>query len=108
MGDVRISSYNQQGGITAQNVHVGGPARHLDEDVKRQIREMIPKEQKVVVSAALGDGESFVFAQEIKDYMGAAGYDVDGVNQSVWMPPIKGQAINNQSNPWQINIGHHP
>lgn len=108
MTDVRITSINQSGGITAQNVHLGGLARHLTEENKSQIRTLIPKKQKVAVCAALGDGESYSYAQEVKDFLHAEGYDVEGVNQCVWMPAIKGQGIVNSKEPWEIQIGHHP
>lgn len=108
MGDVKITSYNQSGGITAQNVNIGAQQRRLDDANRRQLLSLIPKSQKVVVSGALGDGESCSYAQEIMDYLVGQGYEVEGVNQCVWMPPVKGQGIVNGKDPWEIQIGHHP
>jgi hypothetical protein len=108
MSDVNITSYNQSGGITAQNVNLGIVPRRLDDNGRSQIRSLIPKSKKVVVSAALGDGEACQLAAEVFAFMKADGWDVEGVNQSIWMPPIRGQQINNQVDPWQMNIGHHP
>lgn len=108
MGDVRITSYNQQGGITAQNVNIGAVARHINDGLRRQITQMIPRTQKVVVSAALGDGEAYQLAHEIMVFMQQQGYSVEGINQSVWMPPIEGLALNNAAEPWEFNVGHRP
>ena len=103
-----IISFNQHGGITAQNVFVGSTGRRLDDGLKQQILSGIPKTKKVVVSGALGDGESTTFAHEIMTFMQSQGYTVEGVNQSVWMPPIMGIGVNNSTDPWQLNVGHNP
>lgn len=108
MADVNITSYNQLGGITAQNVHIGAPQRHVDGGLKQQIREMIPKEQKVVVMGTMGDGESLGFAQEVLDYMTEAGFNVEGLTQAVWTKPLRGQALVKDKEPWELQVFHHP
>jgi len=90
-----VSSTNQSGGITAGVVNVGPKPRQVDAGLISKLQQMLPdKTKKVTVTSVMGDGEAFDFATQIKDVLVKQGYDVNGVNQSVFTVPIIGQQFN--------------
>ncbi|MFH1829502.1 MAG: hypothetical protein ABH871_01830 [Pseudomonadota bacterium] len=90
-----VSSTNQSGGITAGVVNVGPQTRKVDARLVSQLLQMLPDKTKTVtVTSVMGDGEAFGFATQIKAVLENQGYDVNGVNQSVFSGPIKGQQFN--------------
>lgn len=90
-----VSSTNQHGGITAGFVNVGAQPRQVDARLRSRLQEMLPDKTKTVtVVSVMGDGEAFGFATQIKDFLTNQGYDVKGVNQSVFTAPVMGQQFN--------------
>jgi hypothetical protein len=64
------------GGVTANQLQ-----RHLDDSKRVFFRERISKDKLIKVSAASGDRESLIYAQEIYDWLRKEGYRTeDGVN----------------------------
>lgn len=89
---VNITSINQSGGITAQNVNIN-TGRILDDKLKEQLKEKVKNNKTVNITSILGDSESYVFATKIKEYLESLGIKVDGVNQAVYNKPVYGQSI---------------
>lgn len=103
-----ITSHNQQGGITAGQVFISGGQRRLTSGDGVQLLQVLAKEVPVEISAALGDGEAYAYAAEIKDFLLGNGYKVEGVNQAVWAPPITGANVIIGETPRKIQIGSKP
>lgn len=92
---VSVTSYNQQGGITAQEVNIGQQPRSLTFENKNfleSLSEINPSKQ-ITIECVLGDGEAFQFANEIKSYLESLGWNVNGVDQAVYSIPVIGQTI---------------
>ena len=104
-----ITSINQTGGITAHTVNLGPTARQMSDQLGQQLKQHIPTDKKVTVTAVLGDGEAFGFANQILQWMKSNGYrDVAGVDQSVFTQPVSGQNINAKPDGFEIIIGTKP
>lgn len=88
--NVNINTSFQNGD---NNVHIGAQERHLNLNVQNQLSGLIPKGKKVDLTCILGDGEGYNFATEIKNFLEAEGYKVNGVNQSVFSGPVNGQIL---------------
>lgn len=88
-----VTSFSQSGGITAHTVNLGSPPRHLDDDLRQQLDELLPKRAKVNVRAIWGDQEAFQFACEIKDHIAATKRSVTGVDQVMLDRPFFGQQL---------------
>jgi hypothetical protein len=87
-----VTSHSQQGGITAGVVNVGPQPRRLDLAHRNQLAQLLPdKSRTVTIECVMGDSESFTFATEIKDYLKAQGYSVNGIDQVVFAAPVLGQ-----------------
>lgn len=90
-----VSSTNQRGGITTGVVNVGAQPRQVNAILRGQLQQMLPDKTKTItVTSVMGDGEAFSFATQIKDFFVSQGYDVNGVNQSVFSGPVMGQQFN--------------
>ena len=101
-----VRSFNQQGGITAGEVNIGPQPRNLNSDLQKQLRSHLPSGKKVTVTAVMGDGEAFQFAQQVKEFLVSQGYDVSGVDQAVYAQPVMGQNIERRSDDeYQVIIG---
>jgi hypothetical protein len=100
-----VTSHNQSGGITAGTVNIGTPpARQMTQQMEAQLRQLVPTSNKVTVTAVMGDGEAFAFAQEITSWLRANGWaQVEGVNQAVFSQPVFNQSVDN-SKPGEIGI----
>ena len=99
-----VMSVGQQGGITAGVVNVGPQARNIDDDVRRQLAELLPdKSRMVTITSVLGDGEAYSFATQIEDYLASEGYEINGVNQAVFDGVVPPQQINLDA--YEITIG---
>ena len=101
----KVTSVNQQGGITAGQVNIAPPARQLDANGKSQLVEHLPKSKKVTVTSVMGDGEAHQFATQIKAFLEDEGYDVEGVNQAIYTAPVQGQVIQPTENGIGVIIG---
>jgi hypothetical protein len=90
-----VTSFNQQGGITAGQINLGKQERHVSAQFKASLAPHLPKdkEKEIVVSSTLGDTEARQFAEEIKQYLEDEGYKVLGVNEVVRKRLVIGQEI---------------
>lgn len=103
-----VTSYNQTGGITAGQVFVGNPNRHLDEGLRQQLRAALPRDKRVTVIAVMGDGEAFQFADEVKRFLESENYNVSGVDQGVFSGPVIGQGVQPRGDGFEVVIGTRP
>ncbi|HWA10064.1 MAG TPA: hypothetical protein VG838_11485 [Opitutaceae bacterium] len=103
--NVNVTSINQSGGITAQNVNLGVPPRQIDAGLASQIVSIMGGNKKANVAAALGDAEAYQFAAKVKDFLSNKGFEVDGVDQAVWMPPVMGQAAHVKDGTVYFQVG---
>ena len=104
---VNVTSHNQNGGITANQVNIGAIPRKLDNNIQNQLLGFLQdKNERIEISSILGDPESFEFASQINNFLKSQGYlSVDGVNQSVYTKPVVGQFLNRDSTGVKILIG---
>jgi hypothetical protein len=104
---INITSYNQMGGITAQNVTVGKPPRKFDEQGKAFMLTNVPKSAKVIVKHNMGDGEGQRYANEIFDWLKANGYQNTDCHQCVFagQPPTGQGVISNKDGSFDILVG---
>lgn len=77
-----VTSNNQQGGITAGQVNIGIPRRHLTDNLRNQLEEF--KDKKINITTAFGDNEAITFGYEIKDYLFQNGFDVASFGQTMF------------------------
>ena len=105
--NVNINTNFQTGN---NNVQIGPQKRHLNLDVQNQLSSLIPSGKDVDLTCVLGDGEGYIFATEIKKFLESKGYKVNGVNQSIFSGPVKGQILEQPkdgNNTYKIIIGHN-
>lgn len=103
-----VQSFNQSGGITAGQVNIGSQPRQLNDNLRGQLRNALPRDKKVAVVSVMGDGEAFKFADEIKRFLEADGYNVSGVDQAVYTGPVVGQNIQSRGDGLEVVIGTLP
>ncbi len=103
--NVYVTSYDQKGGITANQVNIGNQPRTLTPELKTQLDQLLQvnKNKEIRITAVLGDGEAFQFANQIKAYLESKGWKVSGVDQAVYSNPVMGQTINPEAT--EIIIG---
>lgn len=99
--DQSVTSYNQQGGITAHSVVIGPQQRNLDlpafSELKSQILSQLPRDKDITVMAILGDTESITFAQQIHSFLKNNSFKLkepSGISQGVFTSPVKGLQFN--------------
>lgn len=104
---VNVTSNNQSGGITANQVNIGSIPRNLDVNTERQLLSFLnSKNERIDINSVMGDAESFQFANQINDFLKSQGFTkVDGVSQSVFTKPVVGQFMNRDSSGVKILIG---
>ncbi|NCI47437.1 hypothetical protein [Sediminibacterium soli] len=104
---VNVTSNNQLGGITANQVTVGAVPRKVDYNEQSQLVSLLPeKNEKIKVTCIMGSSEAFEFANEIVDFLKSRGYTkVDGVNQAMYSKPVVGKFLNRDSAGVEIIIG---
>ncbi len=93
-----VASYNQQGGITAGEVNIGSLPRVFTQEVAVKLDSVLSeikadKKKTITVICAMGDSESYNFAEQIKKYLEETGWSVRGITQAVRNKPIKGVAV---------------
>ena len=64
------------------------------------------KNNKVILTTILGDSEAFQFTLEIKEVFEAAGWKVDGINQSVYNNPMIGVFIGVKSEKYPSRVNN--
>ncbi len=104
---VNVTSHNQQGGITANQVNIGLPPRLLTLSLQNQLLSYLQsKTEPIDITSIMGDSESFKFANEINSFLKSQGYiSVGSVAQSVFNKPMVGQFIDRDSSGVKIVIG---
>jgi hypothetical protein len=104
---VNVTSNNQSGGITANQVNIGAIPRNLDDKTQNQLLTIIKKKDEPIdISSVMGDAEAFRYANQINDFLKTQGYSkVDGVSQAIFSKPIIGQFIEKDSIGVKIIIG---
>lgn len=103
--NIHVTSYDQSGGITANQVNIGNQPRTLTPELKTRLDQVlqINKNREIRITAVMGDGEAFQFADQIKEYLESEGWKVSGVDQAVYNKPVIGQTINPEAT--EIIIG---
>lgn len=96
------------GGITAGQVNLGPTPRHLTDQLRDQLRQLIVEraDAPISVTSVMGDGEAYGFALEIKEFLEAEGHSVEGVDQAVYTGKVVGQSINPEDERIDFTIGH--
>ncbi len=106
---VNISSTNQTGGITAQNVNVTTKPqpRKLNDYTRNQLISYLNnKSEKIDISCIMNDHEAFDYANEIENFLLENGYtNINGGNQAVFSKPFKGQEVFRTNSGVKISIG---
>jgi hypothetical protein len=104
---VNVTSNNQSGGITANQVNIGAIPRNLDDKTQNELLTIIKKKDEPIdISSVMGDAEAFRYANQINDFLKTQGYSkVDGVSQAIFSKPIIGQFIEKDSIGVKIIIG---
>ncbi|MBI1866619.1 MAG: hypothetical protein HY005_02600 [Candidatus Staskawiczbacteria bacterium] len=101
--------FNQNNVFGPNNVNINNfvkPKRSVDDGVKRQLKEKLEINEKVIIIASLGDSEAINFGYELKSYLDSQGYSVEGVNQAIWSTQLKGQNLfKNKNGHWELRIG---
>lgn len=70
-----VTSYGQTGGITAHTVNVARrPPRSLEDGMKAELLQKVPRDKPVSVEAVLGDQEAIHLAQHIMLFLRESGY----------------------------------
>jgi hypothetical protein len=108
---INVTSNNQTGGITANEVNIGKikKSRHLENENKKYILNFIPdKNESVKILFLVNDNEGYVFAKEIYDFLIQNNYK--NVNKFITpfmsSQPVIGQYINrNEKKEVEIKIG---
>ena len=92
---IQVTSYNQQGGITAYQVVLERGDRILTDPVANQLESVLSQESfnTIDLVAVWGDQEAFRFASQINNYLTDQGYNVKGVSQAAFSQPVQGQIV---------------
>lgn len=79
---VNVTSNNQQGGITANQVNIGSISRKFDDNWKKSTLSLLPnKNEKIVVGGIGSDQDSMDFASALFEFLVSQGYtNLQGVN----------------------------
>lgn len=107
-GNVYVTSHNQSGGITAQNVHINPKSQRVMGDVmKQELLREIPRNKRVVVWSSNGSQESHVLATEIFLFLKVNGFQVfgDGAYQQVWPIPLHGVQLREEGDNYNVEVG---
>lgn len=104
---VNVTSNNQFGGITANQVNIGAVPRKIDLTLTNQLLVFAQnKDESIDITSVMGDQEAYQFATEIKNFLLSQGYKkVDGVNQALFNQPVIGQFLNRENSGIKILIG---
>jgi hypothetical protein len=97
-----VTSYGQQGGITAHTVNVGPQPRNLETTwgapLKAQILSQLPRDKEITVLALMGDAETSNLALQIHAFLKANGFKLkeDGISHGMFTVPPHGLNFNPQ------------
>jgi hypothetical protein len=105
-----ITSNDQHGGFTGIANFKEQP-RQMNKAIGNSIKQNIPLNATIQITSIIGDEESHRYATQIFNWMKNNGYDNlkdKNLRQSVFTTPFYGQeAVKNNDNSWNINIGSH-
>lgn len=107
-GNVYVTSHNQSGGITAQNVHVNTPTqRVMGESLKAGLLNAVPKNKLVVVWGTMGNHESYVLASEIYAFLKKNGFQLfgDSAQQQMFITPLHGIRVREEEQSFNVEVG---
>jgi hypothetical protein len=101
-------SYNQQGGITANNVYVNSNKANFPPGNQKQLLSMLPnKHYKIEVNAIMGNSISLDLAKQISAFLKQSGYKTDGyVGQFMRSPEIYGVLVDTAGGKYKIDVGY--
>lgn len=87
-----VTSHQQSGGITAHTVNVAPPTRSFKSHDLTDLKTFLAQfgGTPVTVTCGFGDGEAAHFAEEVKELLLAAGWQVTGVDHVLRTPPPPG------------------
>lgn len=105
---INVSSTNQSGGITANQVIVGDIPRKIDQKLRNFLLENLTaiKKKALTVESISGDIESSNLADEIIEFLQQNGFNVECRRQSQFLRPVKGVFLN--PNDSLILVGSKP
>jgi hypothetical protein len=99
------ASFSQSGGITAGQIMLGQPSRHIDDRLRDEIKSKIPIDRKVSIEVIQGDQEAFQYATEIHDFLERQRYDVMKISTVSCDKPQFGQGLVTGTDPTVLRIG---
>lgn len=90
-------------------VNIGTQKRNFDDISKLQLKNMIGKNDKILIMAVMNDPEASLFAETVKKYLVTEGYSVEGVNYAIWPFPVNGLHVNeiDENGKRDVIIGHN-
>lgn len=102
---INVSSSNQSGGITANNVVIGKTSRTLTQLDKESLLTL-NKDQEIDVIVVDGDPEAFQYANETLNFLISSGYkNVEGLTKIMFAKPVTGKYITKKGEKMEIFIG---
>ncbi|KRQ03498.1 hypothetical protein [Bradyrhizobium manausense] len=107
-GNVYVTSHNQSGGITAQNVHVNTPVqRVMGDNLKSGLLKAVPRNKRVVVWSSMGSQEAHVLANEIFAFLRSSGFPVFGnsAHQQMFVTPLHGIRLREEGENFNVEVG---
>lgn len=109
--NIRVTSYFQKGGVTANNVFFEKPQRKLSNQIGQELISKLSKDKmkRIDIICVMGDTEAFIFGNEIADYLRLNGYNYITIGQGTFPKPVLGQRIiQKDQQPIRIIIGSNP
>lgn len=107
-GNVYVTSHNQSGGITAQNVHVNTPTQRVMGDIlKAGLLNAVPKNKLVIVWGTMGNHESYVLASEIFGFLKENNFQLYGncAQQQMFITPLRGIRVYEKDEKFNVEVG---
>lgn len=107
-GNVYVTSHNQSGGITAQNVHVNARMqRVMSDNLKSDLLNAVPRNKRVVVWSSMGSQEAHMLATEIFAFLRSGGFQVFGnsAHQQMFVTPLHGIRLREEGENFNVEVG---
>lgn len=107
--EIKITSINQQGGITAHTVNVGAQQRSLANmpKLKASLLSDLPRNRPINVEYSMGDAEAGNLAAELYEFLKANGFRLayPALSQAVYQIPQKGVSVVPETDPLRLIVG---
>ncbi len=86
----------------------GPKQRKIDDPLRKQISQQMPRNKPIAVTSVMGDGEAGQFAVEIYGYLQAQGFQMaeSGPGQAVFNVPVKGLHVHDAGTVVNFTVGH--